>query len=325
MSDKPNYPDYMPWVELYRPKTLSQIVGQKEIISRLQGYAKTGNMPHLLFAGPAGTGKTTAALALARDIYGDEYHSNLLELNASDERGIDVVRGKIKDFARSVPLSNVPFKLIFLDESDALTPEAQQALRRTMELYSSRTRFILSCNWSSKIIEPIQSRCALFRFRPLSKEEVSQMLEHIAKEEKLKINNGGIDSLIEVSEGDMRKAVNILQSVSLLTKDVSAESVYKVAAAAKPKEIAQMIDAALGGDFIKARSLLDKLMLEHGMDGEDVLMQVHRDIIAREMDDKQKLRLIDKIGEYNFRMIEGANERIQLEAMLAYMAVMKEH
>jgi len=245
-------------------------------------------------------------------------------LHNSDERGIDVVRGKIKDFARAAPISNVPFKIIFLDESDALTPEAQQALRRTMELYSSRTRFILSCNWSSKIIDPIQSRCALFRFRPLTKEEVTKMLERIAKEEKLNLNNGGVDSLIEVSEGDMRKAVNILQSVSLLTKDISADSIYKVAAAARPKEIGQMIDAALGGDFVKARALLDELMLEHGMDGEDVLMQVHKNIVGRQMDDRLKLKLIDRIGEYNFRMTEGANDRIQLEALLAYMAVSKE-
>lgn len=314
---------YIPWVEFYRPKSLDTVIGQKETISRLKSYVKAKNMPNLLLAGPAGTGKTTCVLALARDLYGEDYKYNLLELNASDERGIDVVRGKIKDFARSAPISDVPYKLIFLDESDALTQEAQQALRRTMELYSKNVRFCLSCNWSSKIIEPIQSRCALFRFKPLSTDDVRNMLKHVAKEESLSLGDDAVEALIEISEGDMRKAINLLQAISFTTKNITEKEVYGVVSAANPAEIKKMIDTAMGGNFKEARSLLNKLMIDHGLSGEDLIIQIHKNVVNREMDDRQKVQLIDRIGEYNFRMVEGANERIQLEALLAYMAVLK--
>jgi replication factor C small subunit len=316
---------YIPWVELYRPRTLTDIIGQPNIINNLKAYSQSGNMPHLIFAGPAGTGKTSAALALAHDMYGDDYKHNILELNASDERGIDVVRGKIKDFARSAPITDVPFKLIFLDESDALTSEAQQALRRTMELYSSNCRFILSCNWSSKLIEPIQSRCAVFRFKPLTNNEVAQMVEKVSKAEGLTIDKFATDALIEVSEGDMRKVINVLQSISMISKKITEDSVYKTASAAKPKEISRMMETALSGDFRTARDLLVNLMLDGGLSGEDIILQMHKDIIGKDshpkLSDQARVRIVDKIGEYNFRMVEGANERIQLEALLAYLAM----
>lgn len=313
---------FAPWVELYRPKTLKDVIGQPEVALRLAEYAKTYNMPHLLFSGPAGTGKTTAAIALARDIYGEEYKHNILELNASDERGIDTVRGKIKDFARSAPISGAPFKIIFLDEADALTPEAQQALRRTMELFSSSTRFILSCNWSGKIIEPIQSRCALFRFKPLTKQEVRDALGRIVKAEGLTVEDKAYDALIETSEGDMRRAINALQSASLTSKKITEDTVYKIVSMAKPIEVNKMVDAALTGKFMDARKILDELLIDHGISGQDILLAVHKDIISRDnLSIRDKVRLIDRIGEYEFRMVEGASERIQLEALLAYLAV----
>ena len=313
---------YTPWTERYRPRSLKEVIGQKEVIPKLQAFVKEKNITNMIFAGSAGTGKTTSALALARDLYGESWKNSVLELNASDERGIDVVRGKIKDFARTIPLTGIPFKIIFLDEADALTTEAQQALRRTMEMYSSNVRFILSCNYSSKIIEPIQSRCAVFRFKPITKDEAEEMINHLASKEKLKFNSNTIKALLEVSEGDMRKVINILQSVSLLKKDISDEDIYKTAALARPEDIDKMIDSALDGNFMQARDHLANLFLEYGLSGEDILVQIYKEIMKRDsIQDEWKVKLADKIGEYSFRVSEGANERIQIEALLAYLSL----
>ncbi|VVB57237.1 Replication factor C small subunit [uncultured archaeon] len=313
--------DITPWTEKYRPHKLEEIIGQKEIVKSLSGFVKAGNMPHLLLAGPPGCGKTTATLALARELYGEQVHECLLEMNASDERGIDVVRGKIKDFARTIPLAKVPFKLIFLDEADSLTSDAQSALRRTMEMYVSATRFILGCNYSSKIIEPIQSRCSVFRFQPLAHEDMKAMVERIAHAEKLKIDEKGYEALFYVSEGDMRRLINALQGAALHGSHITEESVFKFASRARPKEILEMMEYALSGKFTDARKHLHTLMINYGLSGEDVLVQMYREIDKLKIDEKSKADLIDRIGEYNFRVVEGANEDIQLEACLAQLAM----
>ncbi|MEM4633686.1 MAG: replication factor C small subunit [Candidatus Anstonellaceae archaeon] len=315
--------EYIPWTEKYRPKNLSEIVGQKEIVSILKAYARQKNMPNLLFAGPPGVGKTTAALALARELYGDGYKESILELNASDERGIDVVRGKIKEFARTVSLNEVPFKIIFLDEADSLTTDAQNALRRTMELYVGVTRFILSANYSSKIIEPIQSRCSVFRFRPLSSEECLEMIERVAKGEKLQLDKKASEALLYVSEGDMRKAINALQGAALYSDKITAEAVYKSASRAEPEEIKEMMELALSKKFIEARKKLHHLMTAYGMSGEDVLIQMYKAVDSLSVSERQKVEIIDKIGEYNFRLVEGANETLQIEALLAQLLMVK--
>jgi len=315
--------DILPWTEKYRPRKLSEVTGQHENIKSLKAFVKAGNMPNLLFAGPPGVGKTTCALALAEELFGENVAGNFLELNASDERGIDVVRGRIKDFARTVSLREAPFKLIFLDESDALTSDAQQALRRTMETYSSATRFILSCNYSSKIIEPIQSRCAIYRFLQLEEKDVKKMLEYVAKEEKLKVDDDAYNAIFYVSEGDMRKAINVMQGCAIHGINITPDAVHKISSRARPKEIHEMIDLALNGDFINARKNLDKLIINYGLSGEDIVFQIYREIPNLKVPDEKKILLVDKLGEYNFRLVEGANERIQIEALLAQFALLK--
>jgi len=304
----------LPWTEKYRPKKLEDVIGQEDIANRLKAYIERKSMPHLLFAGPAGTGKTTAALAIAREFFGDTSH-DFLEMNASDERGIDVVRVKIKEFARTRPLAG-DFKIIFLDEADALTPEAQNAMRRTMENYTRTCRFILSCNYSSKIIEPIQSRCAVFRFRKIPRDAIRKRLEYILNSEGIEFTEQGISAILYVTEGDMRRSVNMVQSAAALG-DVTEENVYGIAAIARPEEIQNIMAFAINNKFLDARNMLDNLMLNYGMSGEDILLQMNREVMNLNVSDNFKVRIIDLIGECNFCLVEGANERVQLEALLA--------
>jgi replication factor C small subunit len=311
------------WIEKYRPATLDDVVGQIEIVKRLKSYVASGNLPHLLFSGPPGVGKTAAAISIVKEIFGDTWRNNFIELNASDERGIDVVRHKVKDFARMAPLGDADFKVIFLDEADALTNDAQSALRRTMERYSATCRFILSCNYSSKIIEPIQSRCAVYRFRPLSDEAIRERIKHIADQEGLIVTEDGLDAIKYVARGDMRKAINALQAASLLGDKVDMDTIYQITATARPEKIKELIGLALSGDFAAARGILDEMLLVQGLSGEDVIIQIHRSMLNFDIPDFQKVKLIDRIGEIDFRMTEGANERIQLEALLAYFTLVK--
>lgn len=312
---------YIPWTEKYRPKKVDEIVGHKEIVGRLKAYVKEKNMPNLLFSGPAGIGKTTSAIALAHELYGEDIKQCFLELNASDERGINIVRGKIKDFARTVPIANVPFKIIFLDEADALTQDAQSALRRTMEMYSKITRFVLSCNYSSKIISPIQSRCAIFRFTNLKREDIETQIEFISKQEKITISKDVIDAVFEVGEGDLRKSINLLQSATLTSKKITEKQIYTLASRAKPTEVAEIIENAYKGNFSDARKKLEHVIVHYGMSGQDILDQMYSEVIKMNVPDKIKVRLVDKIGEYNFRLSEGADERIQINALLAHITL----
>jgi len=229
---------------------------------RLISYVKSRSLPHLLFTGSAGIGKTTAAVALAREFFGEAWHMNFREMNASDERGIDVVRNQIKQFARTSPLEGAEFKILFLDEADALTTDAQAALRRTMETYARGCRFILSCNYSSKIIDPIQSRCAIYRFRPLTPEAISEEIRKIAGLEGITVTPGAIEAIVYIAQGDMRKAINALQGASIVSKSIDQEMVYAITSSARPDEIEELLAMVLKGDFEGAETV-------NGLDGPD--------------------------------------------------------
>ncbi len=305
------------WIEKFRPRKFEDIIGQEVIVRRIKAFVESKNIPHLLLAGPPGVGKSTIALVIAKELFGENWRDNFLELNASNDRGIDVVRNTIKDFARTKSIGNAPFKIILLDESDSLTRDAQQALRRTMEQYSSTCRFVLSCNYSSRILDPIQSRCTIFRFKPLSKEEINKIIDRISKEEKLKVDEKARDALVYVSSGDARRLENVMQSCNIIDKKITEELVYEIVSAAKPKEIKEILEFAVDGKFSHAKEKLLDVMLKHGLSGLDIIKQIQGEIWNLKIPDNKKIELVDKCGEIEFRMVEGSDEYVQLEALIA--------
>ena len=308
-----------PWVEKYRPQNLDDVVGQDHIIQRLKRYIKEGSMPNLMFTGPAGVGKTTTALALGKALLGEYWRQNFLELNASDARGIDTVRHNIKNFCRLKAVGS-PFRIVFLDEVDNMTKDAQHALRREMEMYTKTASFILSCNYSSKIIDPIQSRCAIFSFTPVKGHQIIKRLEVIAEAEKIKVTLNALESIVYFAEGDMRRAVNILQTSSSVGEEITEENVQEVVSKAKPQDVRKIINKALDGDFLDARDLLREVMVVQGISGEDLVTQIYQEVsrMAREglLGKEVYVDLIENIGTYDYRIREGSNPRIQLEALL---------
>jgi replication factor C small subunit len=305
------------WFEKYRPRSFDEVVDLEEVKARLRGFVKSGDMPHLLFYGPPGTGKTTMALVLARELYGEYWRENTLELNASDERGINVIRERVKEFARTAPVGKAPFKLVILDEADNMTSDAQQALRRIMEMYAQNTRFILLANYVSRIIDPIISRCAVFRFSPLPRNLMAERLRYIAEREGITIKEDAIDVIYELSEGDMRKAINLLQVAAATSKVVDGNAVAAAAAAVRPSDIVELFNLAFSGDYLKAREKLRELMYIKGIAGVDIIKAFQRELIRMSLDDETKAEIAELLADVDYRLTQGADEEIQLAFLLA--------
>jgi replication factor C small subunit len=307
------------WTEKHRPTTLGDIVGQDALIEKLVKFVEQKAVPHCLFAGPPGTAKTTAGMAMARDLFGDTFDRNFMELNASDERGIDVVRNQIKNFARIMPAGDAPFKLLVLDEADHLTADAQHALRRTMESYASSCRMILICNYSSRIIPPIQSRCAIFKFNRLDDESISERLSYIAAAEKIKVNASGLEAILYLAEGDMRAAINLLQASSSTGGKVSEASVYGISGRANPEQVKKLIQVAMDGKYESAQDTLQKFIHQEGVSPIDLVRQIHRVITRLEISENTRMNLLERTAEIEFRITEGASGEVQLVSLLSYM------
>lgn len=304
------------WVEKYRPEKISSIINQKEVIGSLKSLLKnTSEMPHLMFSGSAGVGKTTTAMCLAREILGDHWKDHTLELNASDERGINMVRDRVKKFARfSGWDTKIPFKIIILDEADEMTSDAQTALRRIIEDTARYCRFILIANNISKIIEPLQSRCAVFKFTRISEDEIISHLEEICKKEKIKFDQKGLKTIYDYSEGDMRHSINILQATASLGV-VSESNVKSSAGLSKVSDVGEILKLAIAGKLSEARNKMIEIIKVYGMSESDFLKYLNEEsykIKTTKIDE-----ILESIAKYDYRLIVGANPEIQLSALLA--------
>ncbi|HKR74357.1 MAG TPA: replication factor C small subunit [Candidatus Nitrosocosmicus sp.] len=322
-QQKPEEISDIMWVEKYRPTRLDQIINQKEIVKGLENLLKKPHeLPHLLFTGSAGIGKTTTALCLARKILGENWKRDTLELNASDERGIKMVRERVKEFASIMKLSldqdtdDKPFKIIILDEADEMTSEAQTALRRIIEDSAKTTRFIFICNYLSHIIEPIQSRCVIFRFSRVSEDEIVEYLKNICKSEGVKVEEKALRKIYEHTNGDLRYSINILQAASA-SGNVNVQQVQSAIGISGRSKIAEIISLAINSKFNESRIRLLELLNVYGVSETDFLRYANEEIYKLELDNPFEVSTI--MAEYDYRLANGAHPEIQLAAFLAQL------
>ncbi|XP_032823893.1 replication factor C subunit 5 isoform X1 [Petromyzon marinus] len=318
-------PRNLPWVEKYRPRVLDELISHKDILTTIQKFISEDRLPHLLFYGPPGTGKTSTILACARQLYGEkEAASMVLELNASDDRGIDVVRGPILSFASTRTIFKKGYKLVILDEADAMTQDAQNALRRVMEKFTENTRFCLICNYLSRIIPALQSRCTRFRFGPLSSDLMVPRLLHVIAEEQVDVTDDGMNALVTLSNGDMRRALNMLQSTNMAYGRVTEHNVYTCTGQPLKSDIANIVDWMLNSDFSGAYRQIMELKTLKGLALQDILTEVHTFVHRVDFPMSVRIHLLTKMAEVEYRLASGTNEKIQLSSLIAAFQVARD-
>ncbi|GJE98086.1 replication factor C subunit 3 [Phanerochaete sordida] len=309
-------PENLPWVEKYRPVTLDDVVSHKDITSTIEKFIEKNRLPHLLFYGPPGTGKTSTILAVARRIYGAGFRKQVLELNASDDRGIDVVREQIKNFAETRTLFAKGYKLIILDEADMMTTAAQAALRRVIEQYTKNVRFCIICNYVNKIVPAVQSRCTRFRFSPLPIPEVERRINGVIEAEGVKITDDGRKALLKLSKGDMRRALNVLQACHAAYDETGEREVYHCTGTPDPADIANIVNSMFSDEFTTSYKMISALKTDRGLALQDMLNGAYEYVDDLELKPHARIYLLDYLATAEYRLSAGANEKIQMTALL---------
>ncbi|KAI8363992.1 putative DNA replication factor [Choanephora cucurbitarum] len=325
MVDLANELDNLPWVEKYRPQTLDEVVSHQDITSTIETFIDAKRLPHLLFYGPPGTGKTTTILACARKLYGDRFKSMILELNASDDRGIDVVREQIKNFASTRNIYSSGFKLIVLDEADAMTNAAQAALRRVIEKYTQNVRFCIICNYVSKIIPAIQSRCTRFRFAPLGQDQVKSRLQTVIDNEQVHLTDDGEKALLRLSKGDMRRALNILQACHAAYDRIDEAAIYSCTGNPQPQDIERIFKWMMSEEFTTAYSNIEKLRRESGLALQDIISEIYNFARLVEFPAQTRIMILQNLADIEYRLGEGGSEKVQLSALVGTFKLAQEN
>ncbi len=313
------------WTEKYRPEDFNDILGHERVIQKLETYVDEGSMPHLMFVGQSGVGKTTTAIVLAKKIYGENWKGNFIELTKSRERGINAIREDVKEKARSRSLTEKDFRIIYMDNADDLTDSAQAAFRRMMENFSSNVRFILSCSSLSKIIDPLQSRCALFKFHPISNENVEKWIRMIEEKEGFHIDKDAIKVLSRVSKGNLREATNLLQVAASIDGEIDERVVKSAIEGTTRADIRGLILRAQRGNFMDVREELYDLLIEEGYKAQNILKMIHDDLDNLPMDKEKRKRIAVELGEVDFDIVRGSKDRLHLQKLLAFFATLNDN